>query len=264
MATMNRLMMPATSRAEPVDVVMYSSANSDRVTVSRLASKMIKITYAIFNWTGAYRALRSLIATSDECAEAFLVKGLDTWQEEGRISASEADETRQYLAGREVHDGLRHLGAHLAITAVFRFPFGSILRPMWTLGFFIRELSLRVRPGTPDRRRSLMMHGPHVMLLSIIPGFGGMAYLVSGPLRKPILLRLMLDRVARKLRLGTRFAPRLLGAVEDTEPSDIAVTETPATHPVRPIRVVVPELPTVFRPSRTVTFSGNSQLVGQT
>jgi membrane-associated phospholipid phosphatase len=213
---------------------------------TRLASKLIKITYAIFNWTGAYRGLRSLIATSDERAEAFLVKGLDTWQEEGRISALEADETRQYLAGREVHDGLRHLGAHLAITAVFRFPFGSILRPMWTLGFFIRELSLRVRSGTRDRRGSLMMHGPHVMLLSIIPGFGGMAYVVSGPLRKPVLPRLMLDRMARKLRLGDRFAPKVLAesgeATPAVEQADIAIPTAVAARPTLSELLELPEL----------------------
>jgi len=91
-----------------------------------------------------------------------------------------------------------------------------------------------------------------------------MAYLVSGPLRKPILLRLMLDRVARKLRLGSRFAPRVLGAVEDTEPVDVATAESPEESPVRRIRVVLPVNPTVFRPSRSVTFAANSQLVRQT
>ncbi|MCH8235134.1 MAG: hypothetical protein IIC29_03305 [Chloroflexi bacterium] len=182
---------------------------------TRLASKIIRITYAMFNWTGAYRKLRNLVATSDERAEAFLVKGLERWQEEGRISPSDADATRRYLADSEVHEGLRHLGAHLAITAVFRFPFGSILRPAWTLSFFLKELSLRLRPGARERRGSLMLHGPHVLLLSMIPGFGAMAYVMSGPLRKPVLLRLMLDRVARKVHLGTRFAPRLL---DDTTP----------------------------------------------
>ena len=44
------------------------------------------------------------------------VNGLERWQEEGRITASDAEKTRQYLAGGEVHSGLRHLGAHLAIT----------------------------------------------------------------------------------------------------------------------------------------------------
>ena len=221
---------------------------------TRLASKIIRITYAMFNWTGAYRKLRNLVATSDERAEAFLLKGLERWQKEGRISASDADATRRYLADSEVHDGLRHLGAHLAITALFRFPFGSILRPAWTLSFFLIELSLRLRPGARERRGSLMLHGPHVMLLSIVPGFGGMAYVAAGPLRKPILLRLMLDRVARKFHLGSRFAPRPIGnstpagddsvipgVVSEAIPGAIWTGNADA-RPVRPALFPVPEL----------------------
>ncbi|MCH8102249.1 MAG: phosphatase PAP2 family protein [Chloroflexi bacterium] len=217
----NRVEMHSALGTEGMRELDRSIADAERSITAwqgsetRLASKIIRVTYAMFNWTGAYRKLRNLVETSDERAEAFLVKGLDRWQDEGRISASDANETRRYLAGGEVHDGLRHLGAHLAITAVLRFPFGSIARPVWTLFFFLRELSLRLRPGTRDRRGSLMLHGPHVMLLSIVPGFGGLAYLVSGPLRKPILLRLILDRVARKLRLGSRFAPRPFDAFGD-------------------------------------------------
>ncbi len=37
------------------------------------------------------------------------------------------------------------------------------------------------------------------MLLSIIPGFGGFAYLTAKPLRRGILIRLMLDRMGRKI-----------------------------------------------------------------
>jgi hypothetical protein len=216
--TTNQVEMRSSLGADGMLELNQSIDNAERSITAwhqsetRLASKIIRITYAMFNWTSAFRKLRNLIATSDERAEAFLLNGLERWQEEGRITASDAEKTRQYLAGGEVHSGLRHLGAHLAITAVLRFPFGSIARPIWTLSFFLREFSLRLRPGTQDRRGSLMMHGPHVMLLSIIPGFGGMAYLVSGPLRKPVLLRLMLDRIARKVRLGSRFAPSLLNA----------------------------------------------------
>ena len=58
------------------------------------------------------------------------------------------------------------------------------------------------------------IHTPVVMLLSVIPGFGAVAYLASRPLRHKLLVRLLLDQVAWKLlrlyarmRLGRLLAP---------------------------------------------------------
>lgn len=43
------------------------------------------------------------------------------------------------------------------------------------------------------------IHTPLVMLLSLLPGLGGVAYLASSPLRSKLLACLMLDQVAWKL-----------------------------------------------------------------
>ena len=89
-----------------------------------------------------------------------------------------------------------------------------------------------------------MLHGPHVMLLSIIPSFGGMAYVVSGPLRKSVLLPLMFDRVARKLRIGDRFVPKVLAeAMPVAEHADIASpTTVAASRPALSELLEMPEL----------------------
>ena len=221
---------------------------------TRLAGKIIRITYAMFNWTGAYRKLRNLVATSDERAEAFLLKGLERWQKEGRISASDADATRRYLSDSEVHEGLRHLGAHLAITAMFLFPFGSILRPAWTLSFCLIELSLRLWPGARYRRGSLLLHGPRVLVRSILPRVGGVAYVSAGPPRERWRRLLAGDRLARKFHLGSRFAPRPIGnstpagddsvipgVVSEAIPGAIWTGNADA-RPVRPALFPVPEL----------------------
>ena len=60
------------------------------------------------------------------------------------------------------------------------------------------------------------------MLISIIPGFGGFAYLITKPLRRGILIRLMIDRIGRKIpgrlysrtRLDRLIAPRRRPATE--------------------------------------------------
>jgi hypothetical protein len=132
-------------------------------------------------------------------AEAFLARGLDTWVEEGRITPERARELKADLRTDEAHAAMTHLGAHLAITAVFRFPFGSILRPLWTLGFLARGFYQAIRGGGKVCWRFLTLHNPLVILLSIIPGLGGFAYLTTGPLRRMILIRLMIDRIGRKI-----------------------------------------------------------------
>ncbi|MCH8103858.1 MAG: phosphatase PAP2 family protein, partial [Chloroflexi bacterium] len=98
----------------------------------RLASRMIRITYAMLNWKALFVKTKSSISDADVKAEAFLAKGLDIWVEEGRITQERAQKLKADLRTDEAHAAMSHLGAHLAITAVFRFPFGSILRPLWT------------------------------------------------------------------------------------------------------------------------------------
>ncbi len=182
----------------------------------RLAGKTIKVIYALFNWKAAARWSRKVMASSDGLAEAFLGQGLDRWHREGRITTATAAVEKAYLADGEVREALRHLGAHLVISAIFRFPFGSIIRSGWTLAFFVRELALKVLPGRRSRRGSLALHNPIVVVLGAIPGFGAFAYLAARPLRRWLLIRLMADQVAwklpfslyRRLRVGRWLPPR--------------------------------------------------------
>ena len=165
----------------------------------RIPSRVIRISYALLNWKSLFVRTSRAISSADMKAEAFLSRGLDLWLEEGRITQREADRLKSELKTPEVHDAMKHLGAHLAITAVLRFPFGSILRPLWTLWFFMRGFVRPLKRGSTTRRETLVLHNPIVMLLSIIPGFGGFAYLTAKPLRRGILIRLMLDRMGRKI-----------------------------------------------------------------
>lgn len=182
----------------------------------RIASKIIKFTYSILNWKQLFRRSRDAISTADVKAEEFLTAGINRWIEEGRITLEEAETLKTDLRSHEVHEVMRHLGAHVAITAAFRFPFGSILRPLWTLGFWAKELYRYFRTGSKACLRFIRVHNPAVVLLSIIPGFGAFAYLASKPLRRMVLIRLMLDTTGRKVpfklysRLGMQrlVAPR--------------------------------------------------------
>ncbi len=200
--------------------------NSWQSSELRLASKIIKFTYSILNWKALFRRSKNAISTADVKAEEFLTAGIDRWIEEGRITVEEAEVLKADLRSHEVHEVMRHLGAHVAISAAFRFPFGSILRPMWTLGFWAKELYRYMRTGSKACLRFIKVHNPAVVVLSIIPGFGAFAYLASKPLRRMVLIRLMIDSTGRKVpfklysRLGMQklVAPRRVQEPAEPEP----------------------------------------------
>ncbi len=196
----------------------------------RLASRMIRITYAMLNWKALFVKTKSSISDADVKAEAFLAKGLDIWVEEGRITPERAQKLKADLRTDEAHAAMSHLGAHLAITAVFRFPFGSILRPLWTIVFLMRGLYKAIRGGGKACWKFIILHNPLVILLSIIPGFGGFAYLTAKPLRRKVIIRLMMDRIGRKIpfRLYSRSRiDRLVAPAIHKTPGDTQV-EAPA------------------------------------
>ena len=176
--------------------------NSWQGSELRLASRLIRFTYALLNWKQLFIRSRAIITEADTRGEIFLTKGLDTWVEEGRITPTEADALKTELKSQEIHDAMKNLGAHIAISAALRFPFGSIARPVWTLSIWFRELYRYAKTGSKACLVFIRVHNPAVVLLSVIPGFGAFAYLVSRPLRRLVFIRLMLDLAGRKVPFG--------------------------------------------------------------
>ena len=70
------------------------------------------------------------------------------------------------------------------------------------------------------------IHTPLVMVLALVPGFGGVAYLASKPLRSKLLVRLVLDQMAwklplhlyRRLHLARLLAPAIKPAAPQAGP----------------------------------------------
>ena len=90
------------------------------------------------------------------------------------------------------------------------------MRPLYTLAIWVKELYRFVRTGSKACVRFIRVHNPAVVVISVIPGFGGLAYLASKPLRRAVLIRLLIDQTGRKVpfklysRLGFQrlIAPR--------------------------------------------------------
>ena len=68
----------------------------------------------------------------------------------------------------------------------------------WTLTFWFKAQFRRFRRSKADGETT-NVHSPLVMVLALVPLLGGIAYLAARPLRRKLLIRLMLDQAAVKL-----------------------------------------------------------------
>ena len=146
---------------------------------------------------------RRALEGADRAAQNFLDDGIERWEKEGRIDSVQTAELRTYLATGEVQDALHHMGAHMVLSVAVAIPIPglrSLARAGWTAAFWAKVQMARLRRGSSQRPEfSGNIHTPLVMLLALIPGFGAVAYLASKPLRRKILVRLIMDQTSRKL-----------------------------------------------------------------
>jgi len=170
------------------------------------------------SWIYGLLAARPLVQRShrafegaDRAAQNFLNDGLERWEREGRIDSAQMAEVRTYLASGEVQDALHHMGAHMILSVAIALPIPglrSMARAGWTAAFWAKSQVARLRRNSSQRPKlSGNIHTPLVMLIALIPILGGAAYLASKPLRRKILVRLILDQTGQKLpfKLYTRM-----------------------------------------------------------
>jgi undecaprenyl-diphosphatase len=141
-------------------------------------------------------------ASGQEKALGWMTASVATWEAEGRISRREASELRAQMDTPQFQAVIPHLGAHVVISIVLRFPFGSIARAGWTT-WALAAASIKLLLRRSDRRawkQAWSIHNPLVIALAAIPGFGTFAYMAAGPIRSNRLLaRVMVDAVMHKL-----------------------------------------------------------------
>ena len=185
----------------------------------RIWGRLIRGAYRLLDWKRLYMRLSHGMHTADRVAQDFLDRGIERWEATGRLSPSETIWLREHLSSGQVQVPLHHLGVHLVLSVVIVVPVPgvrSLARFLWTAGYWIKERWRRVRGGAAADGTPSNIHTPLVMVISLVPGFGAGAYMAARPLRKKLLIRLMLDQLAFKLpfrlyhrtRLGRLLAPR--------------------------------------------------------
>jgi len=131
-----------------------------------------------------------------------LNRGIERWESEGRLSPSETASLRAHISSPEAQDALHHMGAHLVLSMI-AVPIPGVrsaARFGWTLSFWVKTQLRRFRRGASRAAGAATnVHSPLVMVLSLVPLLGGIAYMASRPLRRKLLVRLMLDQEAIKL-----------------------------------------------------------------
>lgn len=199
----------------------------------RIWSRAVQRTIRVVVWPFG---IRQHAAGGQERATAWLNGAVSRWDEERRLTGEQIATLRNQIASPEVQALLPHFGAHLAITVVLRFPFGSIARVAWS-GYMLGVATARLLSRRIDRRawkRAWQTHSPLVILLAAIPGFGAFAYLVAKPVRSNrLLLRVALDAVMLKIpkrlyeRSGLRrmvVTPELAGEAQ-SEPARLSARD---------------------------------------
>ena len=159
---------------------------------------------SLLSWNSLLQRLQGAFASADRTAETLLRGGIERWEREGRLGTSQATALRVQLSSGQARDALHHLGVHILLSAPIPIPgIQNLARLAWTLAFAVRVQVRRLcyRAAGSDAKLP-NIHGPLVMVLSLIPIFGSLAYLAARPLRRKLLLRLVMDQTARTLPLG--------------------------------------------------------------
>lgn len=185
----------------------------------RLWGRIVRWSYRLLDWKAKIQSSTAALREAEQAAESFFDAGIDRWEKEGRISPSESAVLRSRLTSGEAQIATRHLGAHLVLSVAIALPVPgarSLARFLWTLTFWAKFQISRFRHrGTDSVGQACNIHTPLVMVLALVPGLGGVAYLAARPLRNKLLARLLLDQIALKLpfrlharmRLGRILAP---------------------------------------------------------
>ena len=169
----------------------------------RIWGRLISGVYRLLDWKRFYDVLIHSLDSADRAAMQFLNNSISRWETGKRLPPSEAARLRSQLASGELQEPMHHLGVHLVLSTVLIIPIPglrSLARFGWTFAFWARAQGRRFRRGISEStRKSRGIHTPLVMVLALVPGFGAVAYMASRPLRRKLLVRLMLDQIALKL-----------------------------------------------------------------
>ena len=179
-----------------------TSADAWHKSERRYISRALRFALKLVDVPSWIRGLKRVTANSTTMADRFVQRGIDTWAAEGHLDEAEAARLREASNTPEVASALTHLGAHIAMTVPLRFPFGSIARAGWTV---VMRAQAEWRALFNRKYSAASARGEHTFLVagvSLLPGLGAAAYMLSKPLRSNRALAVIaFDHMLRKTPL---------------------------------------------------------------
>ena len=173
----------------------------------RIWGQLARRSYRVLDMSGHIQQIRRSFSGAEGIARGFLESAVDVWKQEGRLDHLQAAELRRSALTPEVTDVMKHMGAHVFLSVAIAIPIPglrSVARIAWTLAFRIkaRYALARRRISLDEYRLAKSIHTGPVMLLSLVPIFGEVAYAFSDPIMKKGLGWILVDQSARRLPLG--------------------------------------------------------------
>ena len=82
----------------------------------RVWGRFARRVYMLLNWKPFFQRVSGALAGANQASLAYLNGGISRWEGEGRLTPTEGEALRTYLASGEVRNALDHLGAHLVLS----------------------------------------------------------------------------------------------------------------------------------------------------
>jgi undecaprenyl-diphosphatase len=195
----------------------------------RIWGRVARRAFRFLNVSNLIRGIRSRLDDAESMAKTFVYEAIDRWERNGQIDSERVASLRQMMSTSEVQTLIKHLGAHLVLSAVIVIPIPglrSAARFTWTLTFRLQALYALSRGRITREEYQIMrsIHSIPVILLSLVPGLGAIAYVVSDTILKESLGRTLVDQCAHKLPFGLY---RRLGLARITTPQPQQLASQP-------------------------------------
>ena len=165
------------------------------------------------DWERRSGPIRRRFGQSEDLAMRFVMKPLDRWVAEGRITPEGADGIRESLQSDSSRKVLRFLGMHVAVSflpgppgtrSAARFGTVVVLRTRDTFRYNAGEIS---RAEYDESRQT---HTWLVAFAGLVPAFGAGAYLLSPQMRRcSYMMPLAFDRMFHRLPFRLYYRWRL-------------------------------------------------------
>lgn len=173
----------------------------------RIWGRVTSWIYRHLNIGGYFKKVRGSADKGESMARAFATDAIERWEREGRIDSEKATSMQSTLSTNEVRDITMHMGAHLILSVAIAIPIPglrSLARFTWTASFRINAFCNRLRGKISKEEYQLAksIHSVPVMIISLIPGVGAVAYVASGTMIKNGLARVLFDQGMHKLPFG--------------------------------------------------------------